>query len=68
MTRKVEKCGASATMVVYSGANAEQVEAERSGKPMCSKHGTMLIEDAGATYSVLRPSDPPALCEFWEAR
>jgi hypothetical protein len=37
------------------------------GKPMCSRHGTMLTEDAGCTYSLLRPSDPPARCEFWEA-
>lgn len=67
MTRRVEKCGAPATMRVYGGPGADPGKAD-PGKPMCSRHGQMLAEDAGRTFSYLRPSDPPARCEFWETR
>lgn len=60
--KKIRQCGKPATMRVYEPGGRSG-----PGKTMCTRHGQMLAEDAGRTYSTLRPSDPPATCEFWEA-
>jgi len=55
-------CGLPATMRVY-----HPQENAAGGMLTCSRHGQML-EDAGYTYSLLRPSDPPGRCAFLELR
>jgi hypothetical protein len=49
-----KSCPLGATMVVYL---PERV-------PFCTKHGTPFSEDAGRSFSYLRPRDPPEACSW----
>lgn len=64
MRHERRRCWKQGTMRVYGSDPKDPGR----GAVMCSRHGNMLADDAGRSFSLLRPSDPPARCEFEEVR